>query len=137
MDDKLRGRKVKEVADEIVKDTMRMSEDVPTVNNEDFYDFGYERVLDFIMEHGRSSIAYRQIVGHSKKLFKEFIRKEKAGQTYFVDELSRRFCEDNDSAFEHIRERLLEKMDETDFDDISKRNWEEWASTIANEYYWS
>jgi len=57
MDDKLRVRKVKVVVEEIVKDTVRMFEDLPTINNEDFYDFGFESVLDFIMEHGRSSSA--------------------------------------------------------------------------------
>ncbi len=137
MDDSLRGRKVRDVISEIIRHTVRMSDEVQDVDSEEFHEFAYERLLDYVMEQGRTRVTHKQVFERSRKIWKSFIQSEKKRSSYIVEEISRRFSEENDEAYELIREDLIEKVSEAEFEHLSRRSLEEWAAIKASEYFWS
>lgn len=137
MDDKLRGKKVKDVVFDIVLQVMGNAPQEQDVETYLFTEYSYERLMEFVMEHGRQEIKYQQLVDRCKELWKQFCTQEKSGASDFVDKLCYKYSEDNDVVFELVRKTLIEKLEETDFEDMRKRHWDDLAMETAHNYFWS
>lgn len=137
MDPKIKGKTVGRIADDVIQEIMEEHKDgYGDGSGGDFANYGYERISEFILEHARTDCSFAEVKRKGKQILKEYLLQNQFMRAdTFVHKICSKYAEENDKAYEWIRERVIEHLEESDIEDLPKRTLENTAEYAAADFF--
>lgn len=120
MDDKIYGKTISEIIEAALDDIQHKS----ILKNKDL-----EGMLrEFIEGEGRQDITFQQVVDHGNAITGDCLR-------IWIADVARQHSEENDACEEYVIQKLTERYEEEDYDDVASKRTVNEAEEIAEQFF--